>query len=119
MSNLTYSLPTDLAQAVKATLDDWKAHDKAKRLWSRDPSLWTNTDEANWLGWLDVAEQQLSNRSQFAQIAEEIRAAGFTHALLLGMGGSSLCVEVLKLTFGKVPGHPEMLVLDSTDPAQV
>jgi transaldolase/glucose-6-phosphate isomerase len=119
VSNLTYSLPGDLAQAVKATLDDWKAHDKAKRLWSRDPSLWTNTDEANWLGWLDIAEQQISSRSQFAQIAGEIRAAGFTHALLLGMGGSSLCVEVLKLTFGKVPGHPEMFVLDSTDPAQV
>jgi transaldolase/glucose-6-phosphate isomerase len=119
VSDLTYSLPGDLARAVKATLDDWKAHDKAKRLWARDPSLWTNTDEANWLGWLDIAEQQLSNRSQFAQIAAEIRAAGFTHALLLGMGGSSLCVEVLKLTFGKVPGHPEMFVLDSTDPAQV
>jgi transaldolase/glucose-6-phosphate isomerase len=119
VSDLTSSLPDHLAQAVKATLDDWKAHDKVKRLWSRDPSLWTNTDEANWLGWLDITAQQLSNRSRFQQIAEEIRAAGFTHALLLGMGGSSLCVEVLKLTFGRVPGFPEMFVLDSTDPAQV
>jgi transaldolase/glucose-6-phosphate isomerase len=119
VSNLTYRLADNLAHAVKATLDDWKAHDKVKRLWARDPSLWTNTDEANWLGWLDIAEQQLSNRSRFLQIAEEIRAASFTHALLLGMGGSSLCVEVLKLTFGNVPGHPEVSVLDSTDPAQV
>ena len=57
--------------------------------------------------------------AEFQQIAEEIRAAGFTHAVLLGMGGSSLCVEVLKLTFGRLPGFPEFLVLDSTDPAQI
>jgi transaldolase / glucose-6-phosphate isomerase len=119
VSDLTYRLPDHLAQAVNATLEDWKANDKAKRLWARDPSLWTNTDEANWLGWLDIAERQLSNLPRFQQIAEEIRAAGFTHALLLGMGGSSLCVEVLKLTFGKVVDYPEILVLDSTDPAQI
>src|SRR5262249_49815122 len=46
-------------------------------------------------------------------------AKGFQHALLLGMGGSSLCPEVWNETFGRVPGHPELLVLDSTDPAQV
>jgi transaldolase/glucose-6-phosphate isomerase len=42
----------------------------------------------------------------------------FSHVVLLGMGGSSLCPEVMKLTFGKVTGYPELLVLDSTDPAQ-
>ena len=116
---MKYRLPESLARAVQATLDDWKLQNKLQRLWSRDASLWTGADESRWLGWLGIAEDQISHRERFTAIAAEIRSAGFTHALLLGMGGSSLCVEVLKLTFGKIPACPEMLVLDSTDPAQV
>jgi transaldolase / glucose-6-phosphate isomerase len=112
-------LPEPLAKAVKATLEDWKANNKVLRLWARDASLWTNTDESKWLGWLGIVEEQLARRESFRKIAEEIRAAGFTQAVLLGMGGSSLCVEVLKLTFGDVAGYPRFLVLDSTDPAQI
>jgi transaldolase/glucose-6-phosphate isomerase len=119
MNNLTYRLPDNLAQSVKATLEDWKANSKVHRLWARDASLWSNTDESKWLGWLGITEDQLANQSRFQKIAEDIRAGGFTHGLLLGMGGSSLCVEVLKLTFGKISGHPEMFILDSTDPAQI
>ncbi|HXZ13373.1 MAG TPA: bifunctional transaldolase/phosoglucose isomerase [Candidatus Sulfotelmatobacter sp.] len=118
-NRLTYRLPEKLKTAVEATLDDWQANNKVKRLWARDASLWTNTDEADWLGWLGVADDQISQIGQFEQIAREARDAGFTHALLLGMGGSSLCVEVLKLTFGKVANSPEVFVLDSTDPAQI
>jgi transaldolase / glucose-6-phosphate isomerase len=118
-SRLTFRLPHDLATAVRATLDDWNKNDKVKRLWSRDSSLWTNTDEGKWLGWLAVTEDQIANRQRFQKMAEEARAAGFTHAVLLGMGGSSLCVEVLELTFGKIQGYPKILVLDSTDPAQI
>lgn len=112
-------LPGVLASAVKATLEDWKANNKVQRLWSRDATLWTNADESKWLGWLGITDEQIANRVQFPKIAAEIGGAGFTHAVLLGMGGSSLCVEVLKLTFSKFPGHPEFLVLDSTDPAQI
>jgi len=112
-------LPAPLAQAVKATLDDWKVNNKVQRLWARDASLWTNADEGKWLGWLDIVQQQISRSETFQKIAAEIRGAGFTHAVLLGMGGSSLCVEVLKLTFGKFAGAPEILVLDSTSPAQI
>ncbi len=116
---MIYRLPDSLARAVQATLDDWKADDRVQRLWARDASLWTGKDEAQWLGWLGIVEEQIANLDRFSRIAQEIRSAGFTHALLLGMGGSSLCVEVLKLTFGKVAGFPEIFVLDSTDPAQV
>lgn len=119
MKNLTYRLPGDLAQAVKATLEDWKANNKVRRLWAGDASLWTNTDENKWLGWLGITKDQIANLRQFQKLDEEIRAGGFTHGLLLGMGGSSLCVEVLKLTFGTIAGHPEMFILDSTDPAQI
>ena len=115
---MKYHLPDSLARAVQDTFTDWKGHDKVQRLWSRDASLWTGADESQWLGWLDIAEQQLVRGERFETIAAEIRSAGFTRVLLLGMGGSSLCVEVLKSTFGKIPGYPEILVLDSTDPAQ-
>jgi hypothetical protein len=48
-----------------------------------------------------------------------VKKEGYSHALLLGMGGSSLCPEVLKMTFGEIEGYPRLHVLDSTDPAQV
>src|SRR5260370_2397473 len=115
----SYKLPPDLDAAVRASLEDWKKNDKVRRLWARDASLWTNTDESNWLGWLNISEEQLARIQHFKDVAKEIRAAGFTHALLLGMGGSSLCPEVLSMTFGKLPGFPELHVLDSTDPAQI
>jgi len=113
------SLPRDLDLAVRDELDAWRAGDKVKRLWSRDASLWTGTDEASWLGWLGVAGEQLGRASALRDLAADARAAGFTHALVLGMGGSSLCPEVLKMTFGRIPGSPELFVLDSTDPAQI
>lgn len=115
----TYSLPADLAAAVTASLEDWRVNGKVRRLWAHDASLWTGTDEGNWLGWLGITEDQQAHLSRFRAIAQEAKTAGFSHALLLGMGGSSLCPEVMKLTFGPVPGFPELHVLDSTDPAQV
>ncbi len=88
-------------------------------MWQGDSSLWTGADEGNWLGWLNITETQLANAASFQSIADEVKAAGFKHALLLGMGGSSLCPEVMRLTFGRIPGYPELHVLDSTDPAQI
>jgi transaldolase/glucose-6-phosphate isomerase len=119
VTNLAYHLPENLNKAVNAALDDWNKNGKVKRLWAREASLWTDSDESKWLGWLGITEDQISNRDRFTRIADDIRGGGFTHALLLGMGGSSLGVEVLQLTFGNVAGFPEMLVLDSTDPAQI
>ncbi|HSG81582.1 MAG TPA: bifunctional transaldolase/phosoglucose isomerase [Gemmatimonadota bacterium] len=109
----------DLAPAVDAALDEWQAADGTRRLWDRDASLWTGSDEAEWLGWLDIVEDQLRHMEPLQSVAEAARVEGFTHMLLLGMGGSSLCPEVLKMTFGKREGFPELFVLDSTDPAQV
>jgi transaldolase/glucose-6-phosphate isomerase len=119
VKRFAYSLPPELRQPVRDTIDDWKKNDKVHRLWARDASLWTNSDESKWLAWLGITEDQISNRARFTRVVEDIRSAGFTRAALLGMGGSSLCVEVLSLTFGEITGHPEMFVLDSTDPAQI
>ncbi len=111
--------PAPLKQAVDATLKDWQENGKVARLWKGDPSLWTRDDEDKWLGWLHVAEDQSAHLQRLKSAAADASRDGLTHAVLLGMGGSSLCPEVLKITFGNQAGHPELLVLDSTDPAQV
>ncbi len=113
------SLPADLDAAVKKNLNDWRASGKVRRLWQHDASLWTDEDEAKWLGWLDVTDEQLTNAAKLKQFADEVKSAGFSDILLLGMGGSSLCPEVLALTFGQTPGFPRLHILDSTDPAQI
>jgi transaldolase/glucose-6-phosphate isomerase len=113
------SLPADLDATVKKNLNDWRASGKVRRLWQGDASLWTNEDEATWLGWLNITEEQLANVGKLQSFAEEIKAAGFTDILLLGMGGSSLCPEVLSLTYPQTPGYPRLHINDSTDPAQI
>lgn len=119
VNNQTCTLSGDLANAVAASLEDWQKGNRVARLWKKDGSLWTRSDEGQWLGWLHIVEQQLSHVDAFKRIAEDVKNAHFKHALLLGMGGSSLCPEVLRMTFGKIKGFPEMHVLDSTDPLQI
>ena len=115
----SYTLPDKLANDANASLQDWKKSGKVKRLWQKDASLWTGTDEDKWLGWLDITEQQIENVETLKEIAADVQKAAFKNALLLGMGGSSLCPEVLRMTFGKASGYPDLHVLDSTDPAQI
>lgn len=119
MSRLKTSLPETLAATVKSTIADWQSGGKMKRLWDRDASLWTGEDESKWLGWLDIVEEQIAQHDTLEKFAKEVRLRGFEHILLLGMGGSSLCPEVLRMTFGRIPRFPNLHVLDSTDPAQV
>lgn len=119
MSGLKTSLPESLATTVKATTADWQSGGKIQRLWQRDATLWTGSDEANWLGWLDIVDEQIAQHDQLAKVAKEVQLRGFEHVLLLGMGGSSLCPEVLRMTFGRITHFPTLHVLDSTDPGQV
>jgi transaldolase/glucose-6-phosphate isomerase len=115
----SFTLPENIGAALSEAVDDWKMAGKVRRLWARDASLWTGTDESKWLSWLSITEDQLAHKQHLEDVAKDVKAAGFKYALLLGMGGSSLCPEVLRMTFGKIDGFPEMFVLDSTDPAQV
>ena len=119
LNRQAYKLPDSFSGPFAAARDDWKKNDKVRRLWQCDASLWTGTDESKWLGWLGITQEQLAHISALQAIAADIKKAGFKHALLLGMGGSSLCPEVLRMTFGKIEGYPELHVLDSTDPAQI
>ncbi len=119
MSRLKTSLPESLAATVKATIADWQSRGNMRRLWKRDATLWTGSDEDKWLGWLDIVDEQVAQQDQLQKIAKEIQQREFQHILLLGMGGSSLCPEVLRMTFGRIAHFPTLHVLDSTDPGQV
>ncbi len=119
VNRLTYKLPKDLQTAVAASMNDWKTNNKVARLWEKDASLWSNTDESKWLGWLTITDEQLADLAKFKAFALEVKKAKLKHILLLGMGGSSLCPEVLRMTYGRVAGFPELHVLDSTDPVQI
>jgi transaldolase/glucose-6-phosphate isomerase len=119
INSVSYTLPAKLSAAVDNALTDWAKNDKVRRLWRADASLWSGADENHWLGWLGITDDQVAHSSLLTSLAAEVKQAGFKHALLLGMGGSSLCPEVLRLTFAKIEGFPELHVLDSTDPAQI
>lgn len=119
IESFSYSLPGDLDKALKQAREQWDRSGNTGRLWKKDASLWTNTDESKWLGWLDIVGQELGNVAQFKALAAEIAEDAFTHMLLLGMGGSSLAPEVFAITFGKQAGSPQLLVLDSTDPVYI
>ncbi len=115
----TARLPGELAADVEAAMSDWRTNDKVQRLWDADASLWTGADESRWLGWLRIAESQLGLVGELEAIGRRARDEGFTHAIVLGMGGSSMCPEVLRMTWGRIASFPDLHVLDSTDPAQV
>ena len=112
---MKYSLPETLQQALIAELDLFNSDGRVRRIWDKDASVWTGGEEAKWLGWLDIVGRELADLQKYRDLNADIKSAGFTDILLMGMGGSSLCPEVLAITFGKTNFH----ILDSTVPAQV
>jgi transaldolase/glucose-6-phosphate isomerase len=119
LNAMSYKLPKELDDGVKAVLEEWRKEGKVRRLWAGDASLWTATDEAQWLGWLTIVDQQLKQVADLDAFAADIKRGDFTDALLLGMGGSSLGAEVLAESFGSRPGFPRLQIVDSTDTAQI
>ncbi|MBV1795733.1 bifunctional transaldolase/phosoglucose isomerase [Siccirubricoccus sp. G192] len=116
---LEVRLPEAEGKAVEAELERWREGGGIRRLWAGDAKLWTGTEEAKWLGWLGIVDDRSAHLGELLAFQREVRDEGFTRILLLGMGGSSLGPEVLAETFGRQDGFPELLVLDSTDPAQI
>jgi len=109
----------EMAAAFKEEMEVWRKEGRIRRLWAGDKSLWSGTDEDKWLGWLNVADQELADINQLQSFAADVKKRGFTDVVLLGMGGSSLGAEVLGETLGRQSGWPRFHVLDSTDPAQI
>jgi len=104
--------------AIAKELDAWQHENKIQRLWDHDATLWTNTDENKWMGWLNVISEK-SEVSRIESLTNEIKTAGITDIVLLGMGGSSLCPAMMADTFGKIQDYPQLHILDSTDPLQI
>ncbi len=121
--SMSFSL-SSYASDVKETITKIDSEKWLEKLWKKDAALW-KTDEAhqkiikNSLGWLTVMRTVQSRMKKVNEIVADVKKAKFTHALILGMGGSSLCPEVLRITFGKKAGYPDMAILDSTEPASV
>ncbi len=112
----------DYQKLVDDRLQGWQAANFGRRLWAKDYTLWSSwpmkeiTDRMGWLHLPETMHEQLNDLLEFR---EQAKAEGFTHAVLLGMGGSSLAPEVYQTTFGNAPGYPKLIVLDSTHPAAV
>ena len=109
---------------VQEALSKMEKENYAQRFWKKDPTLWKEEADhrkiiENSLGWLTVAEEMLAKTEDLQSFSSEVQSAGFQHIFLLGMGGSSLCPEVFRRSFGRIKGYPELLVLDSTDPETI
>jgi len=112
------------SDGVKAALKKMETESWIKRIWRKDPTLWKDDEAhkkiiANALGWITVVDLLVEHAGELAAFSERVRGDGFTDVMLLGMGGSSLCPEVFRQTFGKNKGFPTLHVLDSTDPVTV
>lgn len=115
LNAISYALPAHIQDAVRSELADSNPRNLINRIWSKDASVWSGEDEAKWLGWLEVVDEQIGELPKYRAFSNDIETAGFTDLLLMGMGGSSLCPEVLAMTFGKTNFH----ILDSTVSAQI
>ncbi|HYL41063.1 MAG TPA: hypothetical protein VET90_07125, partial [Candidatus Binatus sp.] len=96
----------------------------AERLFDRDPGLWSEdpevrTDIMARLGWLDAPEHFTRQIPALEAFGDRLRVDGFTTAVVMGMGGSSLAPDVLHRTFGSADGYLDLRILDSTDPLAV
>jgi transaldolase/glucose-6-phosphate isomerase len=116
------NLPDELESKVRARIEQAQKEDVARRVWQKDPTLWGGDDSTpelkDRLGWLTVAERLQEELQDLQQFASEVKGAGITDVLLLGMGGSSLAPEVFRRSFTSSDGL-KLHVLDSTDPAAV
>ena len=116
------SIPDDLEPALVEKIRQAESEAVAKRVWQRDESLWGGPgvpEIGNRLGWLTISEKMLEHAPELNAFVEQVKADGFTDAVLLGMGGSSLGPEVIRRSYGEIPDALRLHVLDSTDPGAV
>ena len=117
------SLPFELEGPVAELVRRAEVEQVARRIWKKDPTLWGPRDQpevADRLGWLQAPETYAEEIDDLEAFAAELAAEGYTDAVLLGMGGSSLAPEVLRLSFGeRQHGRLRLQVLDSTDPGAI
>ena len=111
----------DFGTQVQQAAERLTAERVYERILARDHTVWrpNPTEIANRLGWLDSPRVMRDAIDPIHQFIDAVRADGYTHALLLGMGGSSLAPEVFRAVFGVADGFLDLSVLDSTQPDAV
>ncbi|MCD6290259.1 MAG: hypothetical protein J7M34_07125, partial [Anaerolineae bacterium] len=110
-----------LAPSVDARLGELERARAVERIWAKDATLWKDDPDhqaviRNRLGWLAIAELMMEHVDELRSLAQKVRSEGVRHIVLLGMGGSSLCVEVFRQVYGPQPDAPRLWVLDTTHP---
>jgi glucose-6-phosphate isomerase len=118
--NQENALSLDVTDAMERAIEERlpeRIYERDATVWSSDPKVQSIIKDR--LGWLDVADWSLKHLAEITDFAKGVKKDGFAHVVVLGMGGSSLCVEVLRDTFGNISGYPNLLVLDSTHPDQI
>jgi transaldolase/glucose-6-phosphate isomerase len=106
---------------VNDTLRFLESQQFLDRLWTKDATLWKGDPELirNRLGWLTAPTIMRTHAEDLRTFADEVRRLQFSQVVVLGMGGASLSTELWSQTFGSKMGFPDLLLLDSTDPAAV
>jgi transaldolase / glucose-6-phosphate isomerase len=109
---------------LDAVMTDANKNKTVERIWKRDPFLWKSDPKdhvelADRMGWLTIASEMRKQADELSSFGEEIKRAGFRDVVLCGIGGSALCVEVLRVTFRSARGYPAVHVLDTIDPATI
>jgi len=107
--------------AIDEALAEMKKNRIMERIWQKDYTVWkpAPAEITNRLGWLQIPKEMMAKMHEIDAVVDAVRVDGYTHALLLGMGGSSLAPEVFRKTFGVKNGYIDLAVLDSTDPGAV
>ena len=110
-----------MTNVVREAVERLEADRVVSRIWAGDHTLWSDspTEISDRLGWLDITDAMRSEVGALTRFAHRVREEGIRHIVLLGMGGSSLGAEVMRQCFGRREGWPELIVLDSTLPAQI
>ncbi len=108
-----------LSGALLEAGERWRTRDGTRRLFDADASLFTHSGEDRWLGWIEASDASRAPLASWKALASDLVSEGMTDVVIMGMGGSSLCPDVLQKTFGPRPGYPRLRVLDSTVPGQI
>lgn len=118
-ADLSWALPADLEAKVQTGIESARKDEIVRRIWTGDPFVWSGADEDRWLGWLSLPVQQRGQLAAAERFADRLRREHISDVVLLGMGGSSLSPAVVRLTFGRQRGYPDLHDVDTTDPGQI
>jgi transaldolase/glucose-6-phosphate isomerase len=97
LNKTTFSFGNEIKESFEAAAKEFGSNGVVQRIWDKDATVWTNSGEDKWLGWLDIVNREKREQSKYIKFVQEVKETGYEAIVLLGMGGSSLCPEVKRL----------------------